>query len=52
MIMPIILAAQNVEFWRRPAQAKSENPSISTNKNLDVMVCACHPHYTGNINRR
>jgi hypothetical protein len=36
----------------RPAQAKGPQDPISTNKNLGMMACTCHPSYPGSINRR
>jgi ribosomal protein L31 len=34
------------------SQAESSQDSISTNKKLDMVVHACHPSYTGGVNRR
>jgi hypothetical protein len=36
----------------RSAWAKSSEDPLSTNKNLDIVVHACHPSYAGSINRR
>jgi hypothetical protein len=35
----------------KPAQAKSSQDPISTNKNMGMVVHACHPNYTGSVNR-
>jgi hypothetical protein len=35
----------------KPAQGKSQQDSISTNK-LGVVAYACHPSYAGGINKR
>jgi hypothetical protein len=34
----------------RPTQGKSSKDFISTNKNLYLVACTCHPSYVGSIN--
>jgi hypothetical protein len=55
-LKPVILATQKAEIRRilaqdQPRQNSSRDP-ISINKKLRGMACACHPSYTGIINRR
>jgi hypothetical protein len=46
--MPLILATQEAKIWKIKVQGQ---PGKS-NKNLGVMVWACHHSYSGSINKR
>jgi hypothetical protein len=55
-LTPEILATQDAEIRRIMAQGqlwqKVSKAPISTNKKLGVPACACHPGYSGRVNRR